>query len=360
MGAVVTLWLIPRAPTSGGPDIGAGGAAPAVDQLGSMAEAVARAAPSVVSIFTTRMVDEQGAVQRPPIAYGYGGSAPLPPRQVREVGVGSGVILSADGVILTNRHVVKGAERIRVLLADGRRLSVQVVGLDAETDLAVLKADGDGLPTATIGDPQALRVGDITLAIGNPYGVGQTVTQGIVSATRRSQLGLTPIESFIQTDAAINPGNSGGALVNDRGELVGINTAIYSESGTSGGIGFAIPADMAMRVARALASRGEVIRGWIGMSGRSVTPELEEKFGLRTERGVLVSSTLRNSPAERAGLRPGDVVTRVGEREVETVQELLDAVAGTGPDRPVALEIWRGSKRLVAEAFTERRPARED
>ena len=276
------------------------------------------------------------------------------------VGVGSGVILSAGGIILTNRHVVADAQRIEVLLADGRRLPVRLLGVDRETDLAVLKADATGLPTISIGDPKSLRVGDITLAIGNPYGVGQTVTQGIVSAIGRSELGLTPIEDFIQTDAAINPGNSGGALVNDQGDLVGINTAIYSESGTSDGIGFAIPADMAVKVARAIVSRGEVSRGWIGMSGRSVTPALGEQFGLRAERGVLVSSTLRDSPAERAGLRPGDVVTRVGGRAVETVQDLLDAVAGSGPNQPILLEVWRGSERLIAQTVTGRRPAKED
>jgi len=358
-GALLTLWVMPRVPMQSVPDPQDRQLAVQSRRLGSMSGAVERAAPAVVSIFAARIIDEPTA-KRPVPGFPYRAAAPLPHRRARELGVGSGVILSAGGIILTNRHVVADAQRIEVLLADGRRLPVRLLGVDRETDLAVLKADATGLPTISIGDPKSLRVGDITLAIGNPYGVGQTVTQGIVSAIGRSELGLTPIEDFIQTDAAINPGNSGGALVNDQGDLVGINTAIYSESGTSDGIGFAIPADMAVKVARAIVSRGEVSRGWIGMSGRSVTPALGEQFGLRAERGVLVSSTLRDSPAERAGLRPGDVVTRVGGRAVETVQDLLDAVAGSGPNQPILLEVWRGSERLIAQTVTGRRPAKED
>jgi serine protease DegS len=270
------------------------------------------------------------------------------------------VILSGDGLILTNCHVVRGADRIRAVLADGRSLEAAVLGLDPETDLAVLKARAVGLPSAPIGDPRALRVGDLALAIGNPYGMGQTVTQGIVSATGRAELGLTPIESYIQTDAAINPGNSGGALVNARGELVGINTASYSESGTSGGIGFAIPSDLALKVARAIVERGQVERGWIGISGRNVTPGIQESFGLRAPGGVLVSSTLPESPAEQAGLRPGDVVSQVAGREVRSLQELLDAIAGAGPNQPLSLEVWRGSERLAVSAVTQARPASGD
>jgi serine protease DegS len=335
---------------------GAGQAA--LGSQGSFADAVSRSAPAVVSIFATRVITEPSEPPEQRQAYPYGPyGAPPPLRgETRETGLGSGVILSADGLILTNRHVVQGAERIRVILADGHKVEVAVLGVDAETDLAVLKADAVALPTAPIGDPRSLRVGDLVLAIGNPYGMGQTVTQGIVSATRRAGLGITRIEDYIQTDAAINPGNSGGALINSRGDLIGINTAIYSESGASGGIGFAIPSDLALKVARSIADQGQVVRGWIGMSGRSVTPELVDAFGLRAPHGVLVSSTLDDSPAQLAGLRPGDVVTRVGNREVDTVQELLDAVAGTGPNRPVSLEVWRGSQRLETNAVTGERP----
>jgi S1-C subfamily serine protease len=313
----------------------------------SLADAAARIAPAVVSIY----------------AY------PLPASRIerlssgtarREIALGSGVLVSAGGLAVTNRHVVKDAGTIRVALADGRALSAIVLGLDRDTDLAAIKVEGAGLPTAPVGDPSALRIGEPTLAIGNPYGMGQTVTQGVVSALGRQDLGLTPVEHFIQTDAAINPGCSGGALVNARGELVGINTAIYSESGASSGIGFAIPADLAVDVARSIARHGRVERGWLGVRGRSLTPSLQESFALRVPRGVLVSSTLPNSPAERAGLRPGDVVTRVGDRAVGTLDELQDAVSGAGPRRALSLEIWRGSARIEASALTDDRPVLGD
>jgi serine protease DegS len=286
----------------------------------------------------------------------YGQLAPQGEYQHRATSLGSGVILSADGLMLTNRHVVKDASRIQVELADGRRLAVQVVGFDTETDLAVLKANIRDLPTIPVGQPRDLRVGDVVLAIGNPFGVGQTVTLGIVSATGRTNMGITGIENFIQTDAAINPGNSGGALIDSRGALVGINTAIYSESGVSEGVGFAIPADLAQGVARTVATSGKVTRGWLGLNGRSVTPTLAADFGLRAEHGVLVSSTVEGGPADQAGLRPGDVITRVGEHTVADIQDLFDLVAGTGPDAAVRLEIWRGSERIEANTTTGVRP----
>jgi Do/DeqQ family serine protease len=270
--------------------------------------------------------------------------------------LGSGVILSRDGLILTNSHIVKGAEEIKVVLADGKQLDVRVVGLDPETDLAVLKANARDLPTVPFGRPRDLRVGDVVLAIGNPFGIGQTVTMGIVSATGRSQLGISAIENFIQTDAAINPGNSGGALINARGELVGINTAIYSQSGGSEGVGFAIPTDLADRVAKQLVIKGRVVRGWIGIAGRSVTPQLSASFGLQVKRGMLVTSTVEDSPAEHAGIRPGDVITQVGDRGVSSTEELLDAVAEAGPGANVMLEIWRGSERVEAHSTTIERP----
>jgi serine protease DegS len=362
-GALITRFFagpVAQSPGTAETRIQADAQGTALDRLGSFADAVSRSAPAVVSIFTTRALAEAQPLPDARRPYPFGPPPPPVRREARETGLGSGVILSADGLILTNRHVIKEAERIRVILADGRRIQVAVLGVDAETDLAVLKADATDLPAAPIGDPKALRVGDLTLAIGNPYGMGQTVTQGIVSATGRAGLGITSIENFIQTDAAINPGNSGGALVNTRGELIGINTAIYSDSGISGGIGFAIPSDLALKVARTIAARGRVKRGWIGMNGRSVTPELAEDFGLRAPQGVLVSSTLKDSPAEQAGLRPGDVVTRVGDREVSTVQELLDAIAGTGPNRPLSLEVWRGSERLETSTVTGERPSPAD
>ena len=347
-GALLTLWLVGVDPQSASrPDEHAAALA---SSPASLADAVSRSAPAVVSVFAA------SEAYRLPAAPAQPGVLHPGPREKRETSLGSGVILSADGLILTSRHLVKDAEKIRVVLADGRGFDVSLVGQDVESDLAVLRAPASGLPTAPIGDPEALRVGDLALAIGNPFGVGQTVTQGIVSAVGRAELGITPIENFIQTDAAINPGNSGGALINGRGELVGINTAIFSETGGAAGIGFAIPADLALRVALGLVENGRVERGWLGVSGRSVTPELIRSFGLRAPHGVLVSSTQRDSPAERAGLRPGDVVTRVDERDVTNVQELLDAIAGSGPNAAVSLEVWRGSERLRTSAVTDERP----
>jgi serine protease DegS len=282
----------------------------------------------------------------------------LPERTRRKsaTSLGSGVILSRDGLLLTNRHIVKDADAIRVVLADGKELDVKVVGLDPETDLAVLKANARDLPAIPIGHPEDLRVGDVVLAIGNPFGIGQTVTMGIVGATGRTRLGISNIENFIQTDAAINPGNSGGALITAHGELIGINTAIFSQSGRSEGVGFAIPVDMATDVVEQVVARGRVVRGWIGVVGREVTPQLAESFGLRTRRGVLLASTLENSPAERAGLRPGDVITHVEGTAIASTHELLEAVAAAGPGSDIALEIRRGSERIQVRTTTTERP----
>jgi serine peptidase DegS len=357
VGAALTLWLAHIAPSVAIRSDARPVATAHQGNLPTFAEAVSRVAPAVVSIFAT----QAETLPRPSTPPSYPGLHWAPPgAAASRTGLGSGIILSAEGLILTNRHVIQNAEQIRAVLADGRSLPLTLLGVDPETDLAVLKANAEGLPTAPIGRARDLRVGDLALAIGNPFGVGQTVTMGIVSATGRTELGLTGIENFIQTDAAINPGNSGGALVNARGELVGINTAIFTESGSAQGIGFAIPAELAIEVAGALATQGRVVRGWLGMSGRSVTPELAESFGLRTARGVLVSSTLRDSPAAEAGLRPGDVVTRIDDRNVATVQDLLDAVASAGPDTPLNLEVWRGSERILTRAKTDNRPQTDD
>jgi Do/DeqQ family serine protease len=324
----------------------------------SYAVAVSRAAPAVVNIYSTKVETEQESMTflDPYLQRQFGQLLPELTRRHLYTSLGSGVILSRDGLILTNRHIIKGAEEIKVVLADGKQLDVRVVGLDPETDLAVLKANTRDLPTVPLGRPRDLRVGDVVLAIGNPFGIGQTVTMGIVSATGRSQLGISAIENFIQTDAAINPGNSGGALINARGQLVGINTAIYSQSGGSEGVGFAIPTDLADRVAKQLVIKGRVVRGWIGIAGRSVTPQQSASFGLRVKRGVLVTSTVEDSPAEHAGIRPGDVITRVGDRGVSSTEELLDAVAEAGPGANVKLEIWRGSECVEAHTTTIERP----
>jgi serine protease DegS len=355
----LALWLEPRllpggrASPPGAADDRRG--APAV---ASYADAVARAGPAVVNIFSTKVkAKPQGLAFRDPyLQRHYGRFLPERTRQKPAVSLGSGVILSEDGLILTNRHIIEGSEAVRVVLPDGKDLDIEVIGFDPETDLAVLKADAIGLPVIPLGRPEALRVGDVVLAIGNPYGMGQTVTMGIVSATGRSQLGITRIENFIQTDASINPGNSGGALINAQGEIVGINTAIYSQSGGSEGVGFAISIDLAVDVVEKLLADGRVIRGWIGIEGRTVTPQLAESFGLRAPVGVLVERTVESSPAEQAGLRPGDVIAGVDGGPVNSTQELLDAVAGAGPGAQIVLDLWRGSELLKILTTTVERP----
>ena len=327
----------------------------------SFAASVARAAPAVVSVFSSVLTTERNtqSFRDPRIAQHYGRLAPQAELQHRTTSLGSGVILSADGVIITNGHVVKNAQRIQVETANGRRLAVRLIGTDADTDLAILQAAAKDLPSIQIGRPREVRVGDVVLAIGNPFGVGQTVTMGIVSATGRTDMGISGIEQFIQTDAAINPGNSGGALIDSRGTLIGINTAIYSESGISEGVGFAIPADLAQDVARSIATTGQVTRGWLGLSGRSVTPTLAADFGLRAEQGVLVSAIEEGGPADQVGLRPGDVITRVGDQPVPGTRELFDLIAGTSPSTAVRLEVWRGSERFQAHPTTGARPLAE-
>ena len=353
------LWVAPRLLPGAAPSVEAfvdrNTTAPAAT---SFSDAVSRAAPAVVNVFSSVTTTERHTqtFRDPRMQPPYGQLAPEAEYKRRGTSLGSGVILSADGLMLTNRHVVKDANRIQVELADGKRLAIRVVGFDPETDLAVLRADARDLPTIPIGEPKDLRIGDVVLAIGNPFGVGQTVTLGIVSATGRTDLGLSGVENFIQTDAAINPGNSGGALIDSLGALIGINTAIYSESGVSEGVGFAIPADLAQGVARQVLASGKVTRGWLGLAGRSVNPSLAATFGLRTQSGVLISSTAEGSPAERAGLRPGDVITRIGDRPVTDTQHLFDLITGAGPKAPVVLEVWRGSERLEIQPITGTRP----
>jgi len=342
----------------------------------SYADAVSRAAPAVATIYgiidsspgssanrgsrpTTKAPTISPPIVPPNVQRWEGGTSRLPPaleHRRGHVSLGSGVLVSSDGLLLTNRHVILGAASIHAELADGRLLDVELLGVDAETDLAVLQATAPDLPAIAVGDSDALRTGDVVLAIGNPFGLGQTVSLGIVSATGRGQLGLTGIEHFIQTDAAINPGNSGGPLIDVDGRLVGINTAILSESGLSAGVGFAIPADMAMRVVQDIATTGSVERGWLGIAGRSLTPQLATRFGLRAPYGVLITSVGENSPAARAGLRAGDVVTSANGHLLRSSYELLDAVSQAGPAAEVKLQVWRGSERLDRLAITAERP----
>ncbi|MFM8769312.1 MAG: S1C family serine protease, partial [Rubrivivax sp.] len=277
--------------------------------------------------------------------------------QAPSAGLGSGVIVSAEGYLLTNHHVIEGATDIDVRLADGREARARLVGTDPETDIAVLKIDLAPLPVVALGDVGRLSVGDAVLAIGNPFNVGQTVTSGIISALGRNRLGLSTFENFIQTDAAINPGNSGGALVDGRGALVGINTAIYSQGGGSLGIGFAVPVDLARQVMDDLVREGRVIRGWIGVEPRDLTPELASSLGLDKVSGVLIAGVLQGGPAAQAGVRPGDVLTTVAERPVLTTADLLRTVSGLKPQSKAALGVLRNGQGLRIDVQIAQRPA---
>jgi Do/DeqQ family serine protease len=295
------------------------------------------ASPAVVSINTSKAPENAPQSNDPWFRFFFGDQD----QSQAQAGLGSGVIVSPAGYILTNNHVIEEADQIEVVLNDGRKSAAQVIGTDPETDLAILKIDLTELPVITLGNSDALSIGDQVLAIGNPFGVGQTVTSGIVSALGRTQLGINTFENFIQTDAAINPGNSGGALVDTNGHLMGINTAIYSRSGGSMGIGFAIPTSTARSVMEAIVRDGQVTRGWIGVEPQDLTPELAESFGLGTGTGVIITGVLQNGPAAQAGIRPGDVITTVAGREVINVAQLLSAVASLKPGTPATLEVVR-------------------
>jgi serine protease DegS len=279
----------------------------------SYSAAVQRAAPAVVNIHTAKVVTERPRIlfDDPLFQRFFGDALRGTPRQRLQTSLGSGVIVSRDGYILTNFHVIDGADEIQIGLQNGETFRARVIGHDADTDLAVLKIEQSDLTPIPFGESEPLAVGDVVLAIGNPFGVGQTVTMGIVSATGRSQLGISPLENFIQTDAAINPGNSGGALINAYGQLIGINTAIFSKSGASHGIGFAIPAQIARDVLQEIIQTGDVVRGWIGVETQDLTSELADAFGVKLKQGIVVTGIYRDSPAQAAGLLPGDILTEL-------------------------------------------------
>ena len=317
-------------------------------------EAARRASPAVVSIVASKAPQRNPHAGDPWFRFFFGDTDEEAQRQR---GLGSGVIVSPTGYLLTNNHVIDGADDIEVQLSDGRSAQATVVGTDPDTDLALLKVNLDRLPAITFAPTDSLQVGDSVLAIGNPFGVGQTVTSGIVSALGRSQLGLSTFENFIQTDAAINPGNSGGALVDANGLLVGINTAIFSRSGGSLGIGFAIPVDVARQVMEGLISQGQVKRGWIGVEPRDLNPEIVEMLRLPVNSGVLITGVLRNGPASKAGVQPGDVVVKVGSQGVANTAQLLNAVSVLAPESRVTLTLQRGSKQLELTLQVAQRPA---
>ncbi len=321
---------------------GAPGAAPA----GSFAAAAKAASAAVVSINTSKAAARNPNMDDPWFKFFFGDQG----RQNEpQVGLGSGVIVSPNGYILTNNHVVEGADDIEVILNDTRKAKAKIIGTDPETDLAILKIELDKLPAIVLGSSDTLQVGDAVLAIGNPFGVGQTVTSGIISALGRNQLGINTFENFIQTDAAINPGNSGGALVDTQGRLLGINTAIYSRSGGSMGIGFAIPVSTAKQVLESIVKDGQVTRGWIGVESQDLSPELAEAFGLKPgvlkTGGVIITGVLQNGPAAQAGVLPGDVITNVAGKPVTTVAELLTAVAALKPGESAPLGVLRKDKK---------------
>jgi len=318
------------------------------DGLPSYKSAAATAMPSVVSVYTAKK-PPRGA-QGLPRFFG------VPEQEDGGAGLGSGVVVSADGYILTNNHVVEGADEIAVMLPDGKPAKARVVGVDPETDLAVLKVDARDLRPIGFANPGDVEVGDVVLAIGNPFGVGQTVTQGIVSATGRNRVGINTFENFIQTDAAINPGNSGGALVDASGRLIGINTAILSPSGGSLGIGFAIPVGLAIDVMKELVSSGRVARGWIGIQAQDLTPELGGALGVRAGGGALVTGVLRGGPADRAGLKPGDVVVAANGAPIGDMVGLVTAVAAIKPGAIGALTVLRRGEPVKLAVEAGRRP----
>jgi len=324
---------------------------------GSYREAARAALPAVVHVYTTQAVKKRRhpLLDDPILRHFFGDRADTPPQ--RNSGLGSGVVVSANGYILTNFHVVEAASDIQVSLNDGSTHKATVIGSDPESDLAVLQIKADNLPAITFGQMENLHVGDVVLAIGNPFGVGQTVTMGIVSALGRSHLGINTFENFIQTDAAINPGNSGGALVDSDGHLVGINTAIYSQTGGSLGIGFAIPVSSAKSIMEQIIQNGAVTRGWVGVEAQEITSELAESFGLPDSEGALIAGVVRGSPADAAGIRPGDVLLTVGGKPVKDPQEMLDLIAALKPEERSAFRLRRDKNVLETQVKIGKRPA---
>ena len=331
-------------------------AANAVSVSESFAPAAQKVIPSVVNVFTQQKVRTPAhpALRDPIFRYFFGDRLDERPREVSNLG--SGVIVSPNGYILTNHHVVEAADEIQVALANGQTLPARVVGADPETDLAVLKIDAGDLPAITFAQIDSLKVGDWVLAVGNPFGVGQTVTAGIVSALGRTHLGINTFENFIQTDAAINPGNSGGALVDAAGHLVGVNSAIYSRTGGSQGIGFAIPVSIARQIMEQIIKSGSVTRGWVGIEVQDITPELAESFNLKNVDGALIAGVLKGGPADAGGIRPGDILLAVNGNKVSNSASLLNLIAALKPAEAARLTVARKQQVLDLKIQVGRRP----
>ncbi len=328
----------------------------AVPTQGSYRDASKRAMPSVVNIFTSKESKQpQNPFMDDPFFRKFFGDR-LGEQEEKQFSLGSGVVVSPQGYILTNNHVIEAADEIEVALADGRKATAKLVGTDPETDLAVIKIDLKDLPAITLGHIEQTRVGDVVLAIGNPFGVGQTVTMGIVSALGRNHLGINTFENFIQTDAAINPGNSGGALVDANGNLLGINTAIYSRSGGSLGIGFAIPVTTAKTVMDSIISTGQVIRGWIGVEPQDITPKLAESFGLMKKSGTIIAGVLKDGPADKAGMRPGDILLAVENNPVTDTADMLNLISQLKPGGKTRMTVMRKNQESVIDVTIGTRP----
>lgn len=324
----------------------------------SYADAAQKAMPAVVNVFSSRdgSLPPDPRAKDPLFRYFFGDRNARRQQEEPAANLGSGVIVSSEGYILTNQHVVDGADQIEVALADGRTATAKVIGSDPETDLAVLKINMTNLPTITLGRSDQSRVGDVVLAIGNPFGVGQTVTMGIISALGRNHLGINTFENFIQTDAPINPGNSGGALVDVNGNLLGINTAIYSRSGGSLGIGFAIPVSTARNVLESIITTGTVTRGWIGVEPQDVTPEIAESFSLAQKSGAIVAGVLQGGPADKAGIKPGDILMSIDGEDITDTTKLLNVVAQIKPGTPAKVHVVRKGKELDVTVVIGKRP----
>lgn len=326
----------------------------------AMAEISEAVRPSIVNISTTRTVKIQGQISPffdDPFFRRFFGDRFNIPKERKTASLGSGVIVTNDGYILTSNHVIQGAEEIKVKLSDEREFKGKIIGNDSMTDIGIIKIDADNLSAISWGDSSKLRVGETVLAIGSPYGLSQTVTMGIVSAVGRANVGIADYEDFIQTDAAINPGNSGGALVNVKGELVGINTAIFSTSGGYQGIGFAVPTNMAKNVMDSLIDKGKVIRGWLGVTIQPLTPDLAKQFKLKDDKGALIGDVIEKSPAEKAGLLRGDVIIEYEGEKVDEPFQLRNMVANTSPGKKVEIKIIRENKTKTIEVTIGEMPA---
>jgi serine protease DegQ len=320
---------------------------------GSYRDAARRAMPAVVNIYTTKATQQpKHPFMDDPLFRKFFGEQ----QEEKQFSLGSGVVVSPKGYILTNNHVIETADEIEVALADGRKGVAKLVGADPETDLAVIKVNLPNLPAITLGHVEQAKVGDVVLAIGNPFGVGQTVTMGIVSALGRNHLGINTFENFIQTDAAINPGNSGGALTDTNGNLLGINTAIYSRSGGSLGIGFAIPVTTVKTVMESIIATGQVVRGWIGVEPQDITPELAESFGLSKKSGAIIAGVLKGGPADKAGMRPGDILVAVEGKPVSDTTDMLNIIAQLKPGNKAKMTVLRKSQEAALDVTVGKRP----